>query len=89
MALMDYFRRSKKTNSATLAKERLKIVLTHERGAGDSAYEPDYLPALRQELLEVISKHAGIDLNELSVKLERKPDKEVLEVNVILPRQRS
>ncbi len=85
MALMDYFRRSTKINSATLAKERLKIVLTHERG-DDSNREPEYLPALRQELLEVISKHAGIDLNELSVKLDRRPDKEVLEVNVILPR---
>jgi len=84
VALMDYFRRSTKTNSATLAKERLKIVLTHERG--DNNNEPDYLPALRQELLEVISKHAGIDLNQLSVKLDRRPDKEVLEVNVILPR---
>ncbi|MDQ6976246.1 MAG: cell division topological specificity factor MinE [Mariprofundaceae bacterium] len=83
---MDYFRRRKKTNSATLAKERLKIVLTHER-SDNASYEPDYLPALRQELLEVISKHAGIDLNQLSVKLDRKPDKEVLEVNVILPRR--
>jgi len=81
---MDLFRTSKKEHSATLAKERLQIVLTHERHG--ALGEPDYLPALRQELLEVIGKHTGIDLNEVHVTVDRKPDKEVLEVNVVLPR---
>ncbi len=84
MAFMDFLRRDKHKSSASVAKERLQLVLTHERhGVGR---EPSYLPALRKELLEVISRHAGIDLNEVSVHLERKPDREVLEVNVVLPR---
>ncbi len=82
---MDFFRRDPPKTSAAMAKERLQLILTHEH-QGNMGSEPDYLPALRQELLEVISKHAGIDLNEVSVSLERKPDKEVLEVNVVLPR---
>jgi len=85
MGLMSLFRTSPKQSSASLAKERLQIVLTHERRGASG--EPDYLPALRQELLEVISKHTGIDLNEVSVTVDRKPDKEVLEVNVVLPRR--
>jgi len=85
MGLMSLFRTSPKQSSASLAKERLQIVLTHERHGASG--EPNYLPALRQELLEVISKHTGIDLNEVSVTVDRKPDKEVLEVNVVLPRR--
>lgn len=84
MSLLDCFRRSEKKNSAALAKERLKIVLTHERDAAIT--EPSYLPALRKELMEVIAKHAGIDLDQVSVTVDRKPDREVLEVNVVLPR---
>ncbi|MDQ6978830.1 MAG: cell division topological specificity factor MinE [Mariprofundaceae bacterium] len=82
---MAFFRTSKKQDSAVLAKERLQIVLTHERHGASG--EPHYLAALRQELLEVISKHTGIDLNEVNVTVDRKPDKEVLEVNVVLPRR--
>ena len=56
MSFLDYFR-SKKTNTASVAKERLQIIVAHERG---HRKQPDYLPALQQELLAVIRKYVDI-----------------------------
>jgi cell division topological specificity factor len=53
--LLDYLRGNEK-KSAAVAKERLQIILAHER-AGRGAAAPDYLPALQEELLEVIAKY--------------------------------
>jgi len=50
-----------KKKTATVAKERLQIILAHER-SGRSAAQPDYLPALQRELLAVISKEVKIEL---------------------------
>ncbi|GAB2742092.1 cell division topological specificity factor MinE [Melaminivora jejuensis] len=73
-----------KKKSATVAKERLQIILAHERsGLGGS--QPDYLPALQRELLAVISKYVQIDSSDLKVHFERQENLEVLEVKVELP----
>ena len=73
-----------KKKSATVAKERLQIILAHER-TGRNAAMPDYLPALQRELLEVISKYVSIDLDDITVHLERQENLEVLEVKIELP----
>ena len=52
MSFFDYFR-SKKNSTASVAKERLQIIVAHERGQRE---QPDYLPQLQQELLQVIRK---------------------------------
>ena len=49
MSLLDLFFGEKK-KTASVAKERLQIILAHERGER-SAHAPDYLPALRAELI--------------------------------------
>ena len=73
-----------KKKSATVAKERLQIILAHERsGLGGS--QPDYLPALQRELVAVISKYVQIDSSDLKVHFERQENLEVLEVKVELP----
>ncbi|WP_245986586.1 cell division topological specificity factor MinE [Azospirillum thermophilum] len=64
------------------AKERLQIVMAHER-AGRSG--PDYLPMLQQELLAVIAKYIDIDQNKVEVKLDRGGDCSTLELNIELP----
>ena len=56
MSFLDYFK-GKKKNTASVAKERLQIIVAHERGQRD---QPDYLPQLQQELLEVIRKYVQI-----------------------------
>jgi cell division topological specificity factor len=81
MAFLDYFRKSSQ-RSAGVAKERLSIIVAREhRGAGGRL---DYLPQLKQELLQVLAKYEKIDLEKVSVNLERNGDCEVLELNVVL-----
>ncbi|HSC80367.1 MAG TPA: cell division topological specificity factor MinE [Chitinolyticbacter sp.] len=81
MSILSYFFGEKKA-SASVARERLQIILAHER-AGRNA--PDYLPALQKELVEVISKYVAINADDIKVQLDRKDDFEVLEVNIVLP----
>ena len=80
--IFDYFRAFSKQNTASLAKERLKIIVAHERSEQKS---PDYLPKLKKELIDVISRYVRIDREKISVQLERAGDYSVLELNVTLP----
>ncbi len=73
-----------KKKTASVAKERLQIILAHER-AGRSAAEPDYLPALQKELVAVSSEYIQINPDDIKVQLERQDDLEVLEVKIELP----
>jgi cell division topological specificity factor len=82
MSFLDFFLGEKK-KTASVAKERLQIILAHERGT--RAVEPDFLPALQKDLLEVISRYIKIDANDIKVHLERDASMEVLEVKIELP----
>ncbi len=73
-----------KKTSASVAKERLQIILARERLHGDNS-EPDYLPALQKELLAVVSKYVSINPEDIKINLERQDNLEVLEVKVELP----
>ena len=73
-----------KKKTASVAKERLQIILARERVGGSSA-QPDYLPALQRELMAVISKYVSINPNDIKVQLERQENLEVLEVKIELP----
>jgi cell division topological specificity factor len=73
-----------KKKTATVAKERLQIILAHER-SGRGASRPDYLPALQRELVAVISKYVSINSDDIKVHLERQDNLEVLEVKIELP----
>ncbi len=81
MRFLDFFRSNKKT-SATVAKERLQIIVAHERSTRGG---PDYLPLMKEELLLVVRKYVMIDDNAVQVQLERDGDCEVLELNITLP----
>lgn len=83
MSFFSFFLGEKK-KTASVAKERLQIILAHER-SGRNAAEPDYLPALQRELVAVISKYIKIDPDDIKVQLERQDDLEVLEVKIELP----
>ncbi len=65
-----------------MAKERLQIILAHERSGRSGA---DYLPALQRELVAVISKYVSVNPDDIKVHLERQDDLEVLEVKIELP----
>ena len=81
MSLLDYFKRSK-PSTAVIAKERLQILVAHER---TSRNQPAYLPKLKQELLKVIQKYFEVHEESISVSLEQDSERETLEINVIFP----
>ena len=83
MAFISFFQ-SENKKSANVAKERLQIILAHER-SGRSAASPDYLPDLQRELVAVISKYVSINPDDIKVNLERQDNLEVLEVKIELP----
>lgn len=74
---------SSQPKSAQLAKERLTLVIAHQRG--DDENTPDFLPALQQELIAVISKYVKVNADDIKVQLEKKDNYEVLEVNIVMP----
>ena len=80
MAWLDFFKRQRK-GSAAVAKERLQMVLVHER-QGQNPRE--FLPKMQEEILAVIAKYIQIDPGKLQVQLEEEDGMEVLEVNVVL-----
>jgi cell division topological specificity factor len=83
MSLLSFLIGEKK-KTASVAKERLQIILAHER-SGRNAAEPDYLPALQRELMAVITKYIQINPEDIKVMLERQDNLEVLEVKIELP----
>jgi cell division topological specificity factor len=80
VALFDIF--FKKRNTASVAKERLSIVLAHERIARNGR---DFIGPLKEELLAVIAKYTAIDRDALQVSIEKRDAIYVLKVDVVLP----
>jgi cell division topological specificity factor len=81
MSIFSYLRRRGNT-AAAVAKERLQIIISHERSQKNT---PDYLPKLQEEILEVIAKYVPITRDKVVVNLERSGDSSVLELNVMVP----
>ena len=82
MNLFDFFRGRQKQSSASVAKDRLQIIVAHERGQRTT---PDYLPALQKELVEVIRKYVNIGNDDVVVALENQGSCSILELNITLP----
>ena len=80
MRILSYLKR--RNNTASVAKERLQIIISHERSQRNT---PDYLPKLQEEILAVIAKYIPISRDKVSVNLERSGDSAVLELNVTMP----
>ncbi len=86
MRLFDFFFPRKpetRSASAAVARERLQIVLAHERAGRDG---PDFLPRLQRDLLAVVAKYIPVEEDLLQVKLSRAGMASVLEINVEIPR---
>ena len=80
MSIFNYLRR--RTASASVAKERLQIIISHERSQRNT---PDYLPQLQEEILAVIAKYVNVTRDKVSVNMERLGDNSVLELNITVP----
>jgi cell division topological specificity factor len=70
-------------NSAVIAKDRLKIVLAHERASRDA---PEFLPALQKELLAVVGRYVEIRDDTLRVNVGKSAETSLLEINVEIDR---
>lgn len=81
MALLSFLFNTK-PKTANMAKERLQVIIARERNGRDG---PDFLPALHKELIEVISKYANVNPDDIKISLDRQGNLEVLDVNVVLP----
>lgn len=80
MGLFDFLTTKKPT--ASVAKDRLRIIVAHERVTRGG---PDYLPMLQRELLEVIRKYVNVDAEAVKVDLMGEGDSKVLDISVALP----
>lgn len=80
MSLFDFLKPKK--NTASVAKERLRIIVAQERSTRGA---PDYLPLLQRELLEVIRKYVSVDVDAVRVEMAKDGDHDVLDISVALP----
>ena len=80
MGIFDFLKAKK--NTASIAKERLRIIVAQERSSRGG---PDYLPLLRRELLEVIRKYVSVDVDAVKVDIIKDGDNDVLDISVALP----
>jgi len=84
VSIFDYFRAKRAPTSASLAKERLQIIVAHERTRRNLS-QPDFLPQMQQEIIAVIRKYIPIDSNQVTVNLDNSENCSVLELNITLP----
>ncbi|MDR3525046.1 MAG: cell division topological specificity factor MinE [Acetobacteraceae bacterium] len=76
---LSFFR---KRPTANLARERLQILLSHERA---SAGQEGLVNTLREEILAVIAKHIHVNRDQVQVKVERHGEASILEIDVTMP----
>jgi len=79
---MNIFGIFSKQRSAPMARERLQVLLAHERS---STGQSDLLWRLREEILAVITRHVEIDVDKVQVKLDRNTHVSILEIDVEIP----
>lgn len=79
MNLLSLFKRK---SSAPVARERLQILLAHERIATGHS---ELLAKLQEEIIQVIARHINIDREKVRVKLDRGKDASTLEIDVEMP----
>jgi len=84
MGLFDFLKVKK--NTASIAKERLRIIVAQERSSRGA---PDYLPLLQRELLEVIRKYVSVDVDAVKVDLVKDGEHDVLDISVALTDERT
>ena len=80
MSLFNFFNRQQ--NSAPMARERLQILLAHERA---SVGHSDLVGLLREEIISVIARHVQVDRDKVHVKMDRGEQVSTLEVDIEIP----
>ena len=79
MSIFSFFKRK---NTAPVARERLQLLLAHERVAGS---DNRLIAVLQEEILAVIARHMQIDRDKVKVKLGRDHEVNTLEIDIEMP----
>lgn len=82
MSLRQLFRSEREASSAHIARDRLKIIVAHERMSRTSH---DFLPAMERDIIAVVQKYVQIAQEGIDIKLDTQEGFSTLEVNVQLP----
>ena len=82
MSILNFFSRNR--SSAPVAKDRLQLLLAHERVLSG---RPDLAAVLQKEILAVIAKHIPIDQDKVVVKLDRGAKVSTLEIDIEMPEE--
>ncbi|MHC5225303.1 cell division topological specificity factor MinE [Ignatzschineria sp. LJL83] len=77
------FGRREKSNTASIAKERLQIIVAHERVKNMDG-NPDFMQDLQKDILEVVRKYLPVDSEQINIAMDREGDCDVLELNIVL-----
>jgi cell division topological specificity factor len=81
MSLFSFFQ---KRPSASVARDRLQILLAHERALSG---RPDLAAVLQKEILAVIARHIPIDQDKVVVRLDRGAQVSTLEIDIEMPEE--
>jgi cell division topological specificity factor len=79
---MNLFNPFRRRRSAPLARERLQILLSHERSAHGHS---DLVGILREEILAAVGKHITVDQDNLVIRMDRGAKLSTLEIEVAIP----
>jgi cell division topological specificity factor len=79
VSIFQFFRRKP---TANVARERLQILLAHERTAFGKS---DLVARLQEEILQVIRRHMDVDPDKVQVKLDRGDHVSTLEIDIEVP----
>ena len=75
-------RRDSQPGTAPVARERLQVLLAHERA---SPRQPNLLGALKEEIIDAISRHISVKPEAVKVKIERRAAISILRIAVNIP----
>ena len=81
MSIFSFFTRSR---TAPVARDRLQVLLAHERALAGGT---DLAAVLQKEILAVIARHFPIDQDKVVVKLDRREQVSTLEIDIEMPEQ--
>jgi len=89
MAWFDKIFGAEKKNTASNAKQRLMVVVAHQRDSMGGGSGAAYLPKLREEILAVVRKYVQVADSSVEISLQKKDGMEVLEMDITLPEEAS
>lgn len=77
------FGKRRKSNTASIAKERLQIIVAHER-VKNMEGNPDFMQDLQRDILEVVRRYLPVESEQINIAMDRDGDCDVLELNIVL-----